>query len=88
MITALNRLTSPPATPDEAQEMVYVADLAAQLILSGATSLEQLAADQTEAGIIALFASMKAQEMRAGEYPKSRPLTASEAFKIAFVGSL
>lgn len=83
MITALNRLTSAPETPDEAREMIHIADLAAQLILSGATTLEELAADQTEAGIIALFA-----EMRTREYPRSRPLTASEAFKIAFVGSL
>jgi len=83
MITALNRLTAPPETPDQVQEMIYVADLAAQLILSGVATLEELAADQTEAEIIALFASL-----RATEYPKSRPLTQGEAFKIAFVGSL
>jgi len=83
MITALNRLTAPPETLDQALETIHIADLAAQLILSGVATLEELAADQTEAGIIALFASMRAQE-----YPKSRPLTPSEAFKIAFVGSL
>lgn len=87
MITALNRLTAPPETPDQAREMVYVADLAAQLILSGTASLEELAADQTEAGIIAFFASMRTKE-KERQYPKSRPLTNAEAFRIAFLGSL
>lgn len=66
MITALNRLTSAPETPGQAREMIDVADLAAQLILSGTATLEVLAADQTEAGIITLFAGMRAKERQNG----------------------
>lgn len=88
MITPLNRLSFPPETPDQALEFIHVADTAAQIILAGAATLEELAGDQTEAGVIACFAGLRAQERTHTEYQGARDLTPREAFEIAFIGSL
>lgn len=88
MITPLNRLNYAPTTPQQALEFLHVADLAGQLVLSQAATLEQLAGDQTEAGIIALFADMRARERAPSTQYGSRNLSMAEAFEIAFIGSL
>jgi hypothetical protein len=89
MIIILNQLVIPPRNAQQALELIHVADLAGQLVLNKTATLEQLAANETEAEIITLFAQMRARERYTyTQYQRARLLKSCEAFELAFVGSL